>query len=72
MDWESPADVDIRAATLTAALLLARVDGKSPVEYLTDERDRGFVRGSARRLLAGSPESLEDVAEDWRRGLARR
>ena len=28
------------AARTVGALLLARVDGKSPVEYLTDERDR--------------------------------
>jgi 5-methylthioribose kinase len=34
-----------------ACLLLARIDGKSPVEYLTDERKRGAVRRYARALL---------------------
>ena len=37
-------------ARVTAALLLARVDGKSPVEYLTDD-DRRFVRSIAGDLL---------------------
>ena len=39
----SPA-VEARAATLLPGLLLARVDGKSPVEYLTSERDRAGAR----------------------------
>ena len=37
-------------------LFLARVDGKSPVEYLTDDNDKNRVRRVARALL--------DMAED--------
>ncbi len=35
--WEAPEDIERRTAALIPALLLARIDGKSPVEYLTEE-----------------------------------
>jgi hypothetical protein len=54
VDWEPAADLDARAAPLTAAVLLARVDGKSPADYLQTEDDRGFVRETARRMLAAA------------------
>src|SRR4029079_8746017 len=34
--WEPPDNCEERAAALLPALMLARIDGKSPVEYLTD------------------------------------
>jgi Phosphotransferase enzyme family len=41
------------------ALMLARVDGKSPVDYLTeDEKDR--VRGAAKELLCNEYASLDE------------
>ena len=49
--WESPAALEARAAHLLPGLLLGRVDGKSPVEYLTAEDDKECVRQVARRLL---------------------
>lgn len=45
-------DLDHRAAALLSAFLLARIDGKSPVEYLTDEREKEFVRVRAKEFLA--------------------
>jgi hypothetical protein len=36
---------------LVPGLLLGRVDGKSPVEYLTEEQDKAVVRRVARALL---------------------
>src|SRR5919106_682745 len=51
--------VEGRAASLLPALLLARVDGKSPVEYL-GESDREFVRIVARELLPAAS-TLEQV-----------
>jgi aminoglycoside phosphotransferase (APT) family kinase protein len=57
--------VQDRAASLLPALLLARVDGKSPVEYLTDENKR-TVRSLARSLV-GSETTLEDVHAAWQR-----
>jgi len=52
VDWEPRNALEARAATLLPGLLLARVDGKSPVEYLTAEAQRAPVRRCARRLLA--------------------
>lgn len=36
--------VDTDAARLLPMLMLARIDGKSPVEYLTDARKQNFIR----------------------------
>lgn len=63
--WEAPAQTESRAAKLLAALLLARIDGKSPVEYLADERDKDFVRQSAKGFLKSGEESLETMAAVW-------
>jgi len=68
--WEPAAEIAARAARLLPGLLLARIDGKSPVEYVTDDADRDRVRRVARALLAAPPETLDDVATAWRRELA--
>ena len=65
--WEAPAGVEARAASLLPALLLARVDGKSPVEYL-DEDARGRVRSAACWLLdATPPVRIAEVSGTWMR-----
>jgi aminoglycoside phosphotransferase (APT) family kinase protein len=58
-----------RAASLLPALLLARVDGKSPVEYLTDDAQKDTVRRVARRLLADPPERLAAVRDAFHGSL---
>ena len=63
--WEPPPDIESRIARLLPGLLLGRIDGKSPVEYITEDRDRNKVRGVARRLLAAPPASLAEVREAW-------
>lgn len=50
-----------------ACLLLARVDGKSPVEYL-DVEQQGRVRAAARRLLAAA--AADARVDDLWEGLA--
>ena len=60
--WEPPAALEARAAHLLPGLFLARVDGKSPVEYITDDARQDQVRRVARALLADPPERLADVA----------
>ena len=55
------------AAELLPALFLARVDGKSPVEYLTRESERVAVRRCAAPLIADPPRRLMDVADAWSR-----
>jgi hypothetical protein len=49
------------------ALFLARVDGKSPVEYLTRESERAAVRRCAVPLIADPPHRVTDVADAWSR-----
>ena len=65
VDWESPAGLEARIATLLPGLFLARVDGKSPVEYLTEASDRERVRSKARAWLADPLERLADLRTDW-------
>jgi aminoglycoside phosphotransferase (APT) family kinase protein len=68
VDWESADGLEARAAALLPALFLARVDGKSPVEYLTRESERDAVRRCATPLILGPPRRLIDVADAWERG----
>ncbi len=67
VDWESADGLEARAAALLPALLLARVDGKSPVEYLTRESERAAVRHCAKPLVLNPPRRLRDVANAWER-----
>ena len=72
VDWEPPADLEARVASLLPALLLARVDGKSPVEYLTDPAERDFVRRTARALLLSPDPAIAGVLDAWHAALERR
>ena len=69
--WE-PRDVfEGRSAWLLPGLFLARVDGKSPVEYITEDADRERIRGCAKPLLLAPRTRLAEVAEAWRQSMAR-
>ncbi len=69
--WE-PRDVfEARCARLLPGLFLGRVDGKSPVEYVTVEADRNRVRACAKPLLRAPRTRLTEVAEAWRQTLER-
>ena len=59
VDWEAVEAVEARAAALLPVLALARVDGKSPVEYL-DEAQRDLLRGIARAAIKMQPTTLRD------------
>jgi aminoglycoside phosphotransferase (APT) family kinase protein len=63
--WEPWAPLEARTAALLPGLLLGRVDGKSPAEYLTAATDRAEVRAFARARLAVPPASLAAMAADW-------
>ena len=71
VSWEAPEALDARAARLLPGLFLGRVDGKSPVEYLTGETDRERVRRVARALLLRPAARLADVRAAWRAELER-
>jgi aminoglycoside phosphotransferase (APT) family kinase protein len=70
IDWEPPADLEARAAHLLPGLLLARVDGKSPVEYITADADKNRVRRTAHALLAAPVDRLDQVRVAWTKELA--
>jgi aminoglycoside phosphotransferase (APT) family kinase protein len=68
--WEPASAIEARAARLLPGLFLGRVDGKSPVEYVTSEADKDRVRRVARALLAAPPASLAEARGAWAAELA--
>ncbi len=64
VSWESREAIADRIALLLAAILLARVDGKSPLEYL-GEQERALQRQFARRWLLARERSLAAMRADW-------
>jgi Ser/Thr protein kinase RdoA (MazF antagonist) len=67
--WEAVDTLEARVATLLPALALARIDGKSPAEYLGAPQ-RAAVRRVAIALLRQAPSSLETIAARWGREFA--
>ena len=67
--WEPWDDLEQRTARLLPGLFLARVDGKSPVEYLTDEADKMRVRRVSRSLLWDPVSQLSEVKSAWRKEI---
>lgn len=65
VDWEPAHRLEARAARLLPALLLARVDGKSPVEYINRGDTRALVREVSTILLSDPVESLTMVERLW-------
>jgi len=65
VNWEDAQGLDRRTAGLLAAFLLARVDGKSPVEYITDPAKKDFVRQAAREFLLAPDLTLSGLAALW-------
>jgi 5-methylthioribose kinase len=63
VEWEPRDGLAVRIATLLPGLALARIDGKSPVEYLGEPR-RQAVRRLAIALLQADA-SLDDIAVRW-------
>ena len=52
------------------AQLLARIDGKSPAEYITEPLLRKHIRGFARNLVLQPPARVSDVFEQAQRCAA--
>jgi tRNA A-37 threonylcarbamoyl transferase component Bud32 len=63
--FEDPVALESRAAQLLPALFLARVDGKSPVEYLSEESERDMVRTFAVPLVHRPTATLAHIADSW-------
>ena len=65
MAWEEPAALETRVARLLPGLMLGRVDGRSPVEYLDTEPLRAPVRAFARAHLVRPAPTLPALFADW-------
>lgn len=68
--FEQRSTLEARIAALLPGLLMARVDGKSPVEYLQQETQRDRVRAAAIPLLQQPLPTLAATALHWQRQLA--
>jgi 5-methylthioribose kinase len=55
-DWFEQATIEH-----LGCLLLARIDGKSPVEYIRREELKEFVRQTARRMITAPPRTIAEV-----------
>jgi aminoglycoside phosphotransferase (APT) family kinase protein len=64
-EMEDTRAFDSRTAKLLLMLLLARIDGKSPVEYLTSDQKQEFVRSFVGFRLSALAFSLDEVARAW-------
>jgi aminoglycoside phosphotransferase (APT) family kinase protein len=71
-EWSLKEDFDSRTARLLLMLLLARVDGKSPVEYLTSDHKKDFVRSFVSSQLSEPTVTLDEVVSEWFAGLQTR
>lgn len=65
VSWEPRPELEARAAGLLPGLFLARIDGKSPVEYVTDTLDKERVRRIAGAFLLEPSETLASLREAW-------
>ena len=69
--WDDRQAFEARAARTLPALFLARVDGKSPVDYITTETHRDLIRHVSRKLLLSPVTTLHDVRMTWTEALER-
>jgi len=68
ISWEEPAGLESRVSQLLPALMLARIDGKSPVEYL-DAGGKDRVRAIALSLMTDPVSSVADFTAALRAHL---
>lgn len=68
MNYMDKQELEVSFLKLLPLLMLARVDGKSPVEYIVDEGEKELVRNIALRLIkeeAFSLKKLFDILEEY-------
>jgi aminoglycoside phosphotransferase (APT) family kinase protein len=63
--WEPRGAIEARSSHLLPGLMLGRVDGKSPVEYISAEEERDRVRRVACALLLAPVDSVSRVRDAW-------
>jgi hypothetical protein len=65
VSWEDRGALEARTCALLAGMLLARVDGKSPVEYITSDAQREQVRRFAKPFLLQPTALLQTLRQHW-------
>jgi aminoglycoside phosphotransferase (APT) family kinase protein len=63
--WEPHTRIEARGARLLPGLFLARVDGKSPAEYVSEDWQRTAVREVARAFLLKPADVLPAICAAW-------
>ena len=53
-----------------AGCMLARIDGTSTIDYLTEQTQQDFVRHFCRELFLNPPETLDGVFDRIAKGLS--
>ena len=71
VSWEPGTTMESRIARLLPALFLARIDGKSPIEYVTSEHYKNRVRDTARLFIRSPTNRLADIRRTWAREVTR-
>ncbi len=66
VDWEDCDDLESRAVQLLSALMLARVDGKSPVEYINSVEHIQFIRSFCRGQMYSDIRELDVFANEFK------
>jgi len=62
---EVATEIENRCAVLLPMLMLARVDGKSPVEYITDVNKKEFIRKFTNEKIKNPKNKLEAFQNSW-------
>jgi len=63
--WEDPKLFEKRTILILSALMLARIDGKSPVEYINSNYEKQFIRSFAKSIIQNPINSLIDFSNKW-------
>ncbi len=66
VNWEPAAALEARTCDLLAGMLLARVDGKSPVEYLRENWQHALIRHQTIAWLNQPQTKLADMRAQWK------
>jgi len=61
VNWEPREEIEARTARLLPILYLARIDGKSPVEYILDEKIKNNIRQTALNLILNPKSRLAEI-----------
>lgn len=64
--------LESRILSLTLMLMLARIDGKSPVEYITSQADKDLVRSFTRKALLDEVDNWGEVDRRWQQSVKER